>query len=320
MINPSGNKLEKLLFGIFDGAIEGVDRYNHNGSLWLIFTDEMRWVVEYTKGQTLWYNYYFFKQEMEMVGLDCVEDKDLIQKWFESRFLGIPKVEEAHHVDVMKFFDKKMGNTIENGVKETRLLGRFFIVSVEDTIQNGVRHTDYFNYSNDLVVEDTIQNGVKETTPSGYLGSIKIKGKIVHQIESPKQNNEVEDTIQNGVKNTYSDKIPHEYDWSDQFTEGIEDTIQNGVKETKEFRVPTIDLVEDIIQNGVKDTQCDERSYPEWVEDIIQNGVKDIRVVTFLNQMFIEETIQNGVKHCEDGDRLDGDYRFEDIIQNGEKK
>jgi hypothetical protein len=56
------------------------------------------------------------------------------------------------------------------------------------------------------------------------------------------------------------------------------------------------------------------------VVDIIQNGVKDIRVVTFLNQMFIEETIQNGVKHCEDGDRLDGDYRFEDIIQNGEKK
>ena len=57
MINPTGKKLEKLLFGIFDHSIEGIDRYNHNGSLWLIFTDEMRWVVEYTKSQTLWYNY-----------------------------------------------------------------------------------------------------------------------------------------------------------------------------------------------------------------------------------------------------------------------
>jgi len=34
----------------------------------------------------------------------------------------------------------------------------------------------------------------------------------------------------------------------------------------------------------------------------------------------VEDTIQNGVKHCEDGDWLDGDERFEDIIQNGEKK
>ena len=72
MINPTGKKLEKLLFGMFDDAIQGVDRYNHNGSLWLIFTDEMRWVVEYTRSQTLWYNYYFFKQEMESMRLDCV--------------------------------------------------------------------------------------------------------------------------------------------------------------------------------------------------------------------------------------------------------
>jgi len=33
MINPKGKKLEKLLFGILDDAIEGADRYNHNDSL-----------------------------------------------------------------------------------------------------------------------------------------------------------------------------------------------------------------------------------------------------------------------------------------------
>ena len=82
MINPTGKKLEKLLFRIFDDASQGVDTYNHNGSLWLIFTDEMKWVVEYTKEQTLWYNYHLFKQEMDMVGLDCVEDCDIIKKWY----------------------------------------------------------------------------------------------------------------------------------------------------------------------------------------------------------------------------------------------
>jgi hypothetical protein len=93
MINPTRKKLEKLIFGIFDDASQGVDRYNHNDSLWLIFTNEMRWVVEYTKDQTLWYNYNFFKDEMDLIGLNCVEDKDLIKKWFESRFLDMQKVE-----------------------------------------------------------------------------------------------------------------------------------------------------------------------------------------------------------------------------------
>jgi hypothetical protein len=207
MINPTGKKLEKLLFGIFDEAVEGVDRYNHNGSMWLIFTDEMRWVVEYTKEQTLWYNYYFFKQEMDMVGLDCVEDCDIIKKWFESRFLNINPVED----------------TIQTGVKHTNHLTIGNSWEVEDTIQNGVKNTENFKHERIYSVDDTIQNGVKETTPSGYLGSIEMKGKVVHQIESPKQNNEVEDTIQNGVK-----KTKRSYEGSRKHR--TKDTIQNGVK------------------------------------------------------------------------------------------
>ena len=190
MINPTGKKLEKLLFRIFDDASQGVDTYNHNGSLWLIFTDEMKWVVEYTKEQTLWYNYHLFKQEMEIIGLDCVENKNLIQKWFESRFLNINPV--------------------------------------EDTIQNGVKHTICSNWLIRKPVEDTIQNGVKHTRLNLRWSTW-----------------EVEDTIQNGVKETHERSQHHEF----------------------------------------------------WVKD----------------------TIQNGVKHCEDGDWLDGDERFEDIIQNGTK-
>jgi hypothetical protein len=43
---------------------------------------------------------------------------------------------------------------------------------------------------------------VKHIEPGGYLGSIEMKGKIVHQLESPKQNEEVEDVIENGIKET----------------------------------------------------------------------------------------------------------------------
>ena len=213
MINPTGKKLEKLLFGIFDDAIQGVDRYNHNGSMWLIFTDEMRWVVEYTKEQTLWYNYHLFKQEMDMVGLDCVEDCDIIKKWFESRFLNINPVED----------------TIQNGVKHTFILeGRRFN-PVEDTIQNGVKHTKLANNFRAIRVEDTIQNGVKDT-----------------QFRQIPMNYSIEDTIQNGVKHC------EDGDWLDS-DERFEDIIENGVKHILDDDIVDYKKLEDTIQNGIKE-------------------------------------------------------------------
>jgi hypothetical protein len=184
MINPTRKKLEKLIFGMFDDASQGVDRYNHNDSLWLIFTNEMRWVVEYTKDQTLWYNYNFFKDEMDLIGLNCVEDKDLIKKWFESRFLDMQKVKDSCE----PFFDQDqyVEDTIQNGVKDTKSLSTSDVFHVEDTIQNGVkdtRRTRLINLSANQMVEDTIQNGVKHTQQ--YRTRCMMR---------------VEDTIQNGVK------------------------------------------------------------------------------------------------------------------------
>lgn len=181
MINPTGKKLEKLLFGIFDEVIQGVDTYNHNGSMWLIFTDEMKWVVEYTKSQTLWYNYYFFKNEMEIIGLDCVENKDLIQKWFESRFLNKNEVKET---------DKSNSNyrlcvkdTIQNGVKDTLPESIPDSFGINDTIQNGVKNTLTSNEGATDFVEDIIQNGVKHILDDDIVDYKKL-----------------EDTIQNGMK------------------------------------------------------------------------------------------------------------------------
>ena len=168
MINPKGKKLDKLLFGMFDDAIQGVDTYNHNGSMWLIFTDEMKWVVEYTKEQTLWYNYHLFKQEMEIIGLDCVENCDIIKKWFESRFLNINPVED----------------TIQNGVKDTQFRQIPMNYSIEDTIQNGVKETHERSQHHEFWVKDTIQNGVKHCEDGDWLDG----------------DERFEDIIQNGTK------------------------------------------------------------------------------------------------------------------------
>ena len=263
MINPTGKKLEKIIFKLFDDASQGVDRYNHNGSLWAILTNENKWVVEFTKDQTLWYNYNFFKDEMELIGLDCVEDKDLIQKWFESRFLNINSVEDTiqngvkHTLDIEHGNHLKVEDTIQNGVKDISSVLYKELLSVEDTIENGVKHTEEGLRPDDYDVEDTIQNGVKHTNAAYTLSIL-----------------DVEDTIQNGVKNTYSDKIPHEYDWSDEFTEEIEDTIQNGVKLTKSTIMSQDSKIENTIQNGVKETHDDCSNNIARVEGIVRIGEK----------------------------------------------
>ena len=285
MKNPSGNKLEKLVFGMFDQMVEGADKYvTKQDSTWLIFTEDKRWVIEFTKDKTLWFNYNIFQSELELIGKDGTEERDLIKKWFESRFLNKPKVEE----------------TLSTAGKP---------LMVEDTIENGVKDTIDEKSTLRYVVEDTIENGVKETTPSGYLGSIEMKGKIVHQIESPKQNNEVEDTIQNGVK---------ECNWRrvDNFPDFENRVIKNSVKETKENRLFRTIHVMNTIKNGVKHVEDgDWLDQDERVDDIIENGVKEtkeISNISLMSEIFkvnSNRAIKDGVKELKELPDKSGELR-----------
>ena len=266
MRNPTGKKLEKLIFGIFDDASQGVDRYNHNDSLWLIFTNEMRWVVEFTKDQTLWYNYNFFKDEMDLIGLDCVEDKDLIKKWFESRFLGIPKVEDAFD----PFFnqDQYVEDTIQNGVKHTQQYRTRCMMRVEDTIQNGVKDAYVVEGQRQLPVKDTIQNGVKHTNAAYTLSILDVEDTIqngVKQTELSKRDFFPKDIIKNGVKHTNESFYGQVY---------VEDTIQNGIKDTKSMCGKRGGRVGNTIQNGVKETHDDCSNNIARVEGIVRIGEK----------------------------------------------
>ena len=234
---------------LIDFNCKGVDTYNHNGSTWLIFTDNKKWVIELTKEKTLWYNYYFFTGVFKYLSLDVVENQHYITKWVED--------------------------TVINGVKSTK--GEYYkeIQKVEYTIHNGVK------FSKDI--EDTIQNGVKHTIP-----------------QNNKSHEYVEDTIENGVKKTYSDKIPHEYDWTDQFTEEIEGIIQNGVKHTeKSLQIDGSCVIEDVLREGVKHTE-----YGDWLDgderldDIIDNGIKETHDDAYHHTGRVDGVIKNGVKEC----------------------
>ena len=256
-------KTKKVLFYLLNSRSKGVDTYHNNGSMWLIFTDEKKWVLELTKEGTLWYNYYFFQNFFKLMSLDVVENQHYITKW------------------------------------------------VEDTIQNGVRNTDSWVGKPFVSVEYTIQNGVKETTPSGYLGSIEMKGKIVHQFESPKQNNEVEDTIQNGLRKIEGE--PHDYPHT------VANIIKNGVKHTEYGDWEDGDeRFDDIIKNGVKETKQEEHHRLREVVQTVKNGIKETRLEQNITEGEIDDIIQNGIKETW-GYEKQPQIRIDDVINKGEK-
>jgi len=232
-------------------------------------------------------------------------------------------------------------DVIENGVKHTIADEFGDLLTVEDTIQNGVKDTKTSMSYQTFSVEDTIQNVVKETTPSGYLGSIEMKGKIVHQFESPKQNNEVEDTIQNGVKETQGCGWSNQGNAENAIKNGvketkigapdnrdyfIKDTIENGVKLTNgSLQIDGSCVIEDVIKEGVKYTGG--IGNPNWmgdkVETAIENGVKQTFKIQWSMEI-VEEAIQKGIKNTY-SDILPKEYDWSDqfdvqeVIDNGVK-
>ena len=251
-MNNREEKLKKILFNIIDKLTENTDVYHHNGSMWLINTKEIKWVFEFTKRKTLWYNHEFFRTAFKFVSLEVTHNRYFITEWFESRFLNKPKfVEEVN----------------QDRIKRGATLGSEQVWRIEDTIQNGVKDTLFGVDPDEGRVEDAIQNGVKDTE------DLRVQNL-----------NRIEDTIQNGVKSTRTKPNP--------LLKKVEDTIQNGVKDTQPILLRWKANVEETIENGVKDAcytvdptgnivEVDEVIHTgvgfipdDHIEDAIQNGIK----------------------------------------------
>jgi hypothetical protein len=112
IINEDSN-MGETIFDIINDAVEGAHLYENKGSIWLIFTDEKKWVIKLTKEDTLLYNYNFFESIFKYLSLDVVENQHYITEWVED--------------------------TIQNGVRSTTWSKLLKQVGVEDTIQNGTK-------------------------------------------------------------------------------------------------------------------------------------------------------------------------------------
>jgi hypothetical protein len=279
--------IETLIKKMIDIHVKDADVYVNKGSLWLIFTEEKKWVIEFDNAGNLWYNYHFFSKIFKLISMNVVEKQHYITRWVED--------------------------ALQNGMKYTGIRMNNAIYRVEDALQNGVKHTDRFKFFQDkpqiMTVNTTIaglsENGVKDTTGNVIWSDVNVEDVLQNGIKQTSEGLglefiQVEDVLQNGVKKTLS--VEEGTFTSIGFGVHVEDTIQNGVKHVRAF-----------VNKGKK------------VEDAIQNGVKDTKNLQWMKTTLIEDAVQNGVKHTEPGGYLGhttiGDkvvHQFESPKQNNE--
>jgi hypothetical protein len=171
----------ELIEKMIDKKVKGADTYINNGSRWLIFTDEKKWIFELTKEGTLWYNYYFFERIFKLISLNVVENQHHITKWVEDTIQN--GVKETNPQTVITTVE----DIIQNGVKHTLHTIGVNVNLVEDIIQNGVKHTQWGTNQRKNPIEDTIQNGIKHTEYGDWLDG----------------DERFDDIIRDGVKETW---------------------------------------------------------------------------------------------------------------------
>jgi len=214
-------KTKKVLFHLIDSKTKGVDTYHHNGSMWLIFTDQKKWVIELSKDGTLWYNHYFFKDCFKYLSLDVVENQHYITEWVED--------------------------IIQNGVRSTDSWAGKPFVSVESIIQNGVINTAHLPFLLRHPVESIIQNGVKETNPHHLMGDLTIEEVIQNGVKETKKIEHDRTTYHGYFNQERGSHTP---------LDTVQNVIENGIKETWGYERQPQTRINDVIQTGKKfDTQ-----------------------------------------------------------------
>ena len=203
--------MKKIIDELINHSIKGVDVYRHKDATWLIFSEQNRWVVELTDEGTLWYNYNFFSDILRYVSLECGgESNDYITGWANDYFfkdikksqMGIP-IDGEFAVDIV----------INYGVKDVGM--GVPGVRVADVINEGVKN---------------VRMGEEEEHKSKVIFVMNkgIKEVKTNMLTGPYVINVIEKVIENGIKNIYPDKIPQDYDWSDEFD--VNKVVDGGVK------------------------------------------------------------------------------------------
>jgi len=195
--------MQNIVNELINNSIKGIDTYRWNASTWLIFSEDYQWVVELTDEGTLWFNYRFFEKLLRYVSLNVTDGTKFITGWAEGYF-------SRENVG-WKVFDS------------TAIHRENKAVSV---VQRGIKKTGEITYDIDWNTRVVMNKGVKE-----------VKSNVVfHGIDKSSMSfvpcsgnvTEIWRVVDEGIKNTWSDMIPGDYNWTNEFQ--VETVMKGGEK------------------------------------------------------------------------------------------
>lgn len=204
--------MKKIIEELINYSIRGIDTYRFKDSTWLIFSDDVKWVVELTDEGTLWYNHKFFNNLFGYVSLDPIEGSKYISKWAEDYFFRPKEEITSNHSGAIHRDNLAMNIVHSRGVKMTKS-------------DNDDRKRVFYNqsYRNGYVgVLDVLNEGVLEAKPGhtdeSFIDNIIYDGNFIQNIcYTIDDEYRGEDAVKHGIKNVWGDKNGVDYDWSDQF-------------------------------------------------------------------------------------------------------
>jgi hypothetical protein len=290
--------MDKIINLLINNWTKGVDTYTHNGSTWLIFTEQKSWVIELTESKTLWYNYNFFKELFSLTSMDVVDNQHYITKWVEDNVIN--KVSDIHFRDAR---DRKQQfeDTLKNGVKKTKYNQSFQEPKFKEVLKNGIIMSNPRQYVTNKILDDAIETGVKKTqgTPNWT------------------HDQKVSNVIDNGVKETHDDAYHHK--------SRVDNVVKNGVKETK---TPGKDG--DIMSTIEWMEENKSTSYTKMIDDVIEKGVKETKACYYkdpkTNLMFIkwdyqiDNVIETGIKEGKINDIIDNRVKVSGTFVGGNRQ
>jgi len=257
--------MKKIIDELINHSIKGVDVYRYKNAKWLIFTNEVRWVVELTDEGTLWYNFTFFNNIFKYVSMEVGQQTEkYIIEWANDFFY-----KDCAHRSIAYPRDKGRNETpkvLKNGINQMRSILSYGKDDIKDVVNGGVKEVNdsssvhrqnraenlvgkiikevkpnlvdvlfeeqkrcYYDptcNANNTMITDIIEEGVKEVKPNVVFHGIDKKS--MSYVPCNANTTDINVIVKNGIKNIYPDQNSGDYDWSDEFEAGK--VIEGGVK------------------------------------------------------------------------------------------
>jgi len=224
--------MKKIIEELINSSISGVDVYRYKNATWLIFTDEVRWVVELTDEGTLWYNYKFFNDIFKYVSMTVGKEmEEYVIQWANDFFYKdcIHRT-AAYPMDTNR---NRIPKVLENGIKETQERGKNhgdeFEWNTRGVIGKGVKEVyDSSSTHRQMRAQNLIPRIVKDVKPHRVVVPAQGMDRFYYDPGCSANTTDIWMVVEEGIKNIYPDQNSGEYDWSDEFEAGK--VIYGGIK------------------------------------------------------------------------------------------